>query len=208
MSSVEHPMKALEEFVPEGSFEQVVHYLNFYKVHLTVTKARRSVLGDYRHPFRGKAHRITVNGNLNQYEFIITLLHELAHLLTFEQFGNKAEVHGPEWKKTYSQLLTDFVELKIFPGDIEKALKKSIRNPSATANGETELLLILRQYDRHKKPGMHMIQELPGGSIFQTHDGRTFRKGEQLRKRFRCIEIKTGLIYLFSPVYEVRVVGS
>ena len=208
MSSVEHPMKALEQFVPAGSFEQVVQYLNFYKVHLTVTKARKSVLGDYRHPFHGKTHRITVNGNLNQYEFIITLLHELAHLLTFEQFGNRAEVHGAEWKKTYSQLLKDFVELKIFPPDVEKALKKSIRNPSATANGETELLLVLRQYDKHKKPGTSMVQELPTGSVFKTNDGRVFKKGEQLRKRFRCIEIKTGLVYLFSPVYEVRIVGG
>src|SRR6202008_3828238 len=186
MSSIEHPMKALEAFVPEGSFEQVVQYLHFYKVHLTVTKARRSVLGDYRHPFQGKNHRITVNGNLNPYEFLITLLHELAHLLTYEQFGHKVEVHGPEWKKIYRQLLSDFLQLKIFPADIEKALRRSVKNPAARANGETELLLLLRSHDRDKKPGMKLIQELPAGAVFRTSDGRTFKKGERLRKRFRC----------------------
>ena len=208
MSTAEHPMETLEQYVPAGSYEQLVHYLHRYKVHLTVTKARKSVLGDYRHPFHGKNHRITINGNLNQYEFIITLLHELAHLLTFERFGNRTEVHGREWKETYSQLLTDFVALNIFPADVEKALKKSIANPAATANGETELLIVLRQYDTHKKPGVTMVQELPVGSAFETRDGRVFTKGDQLRKRFRCVEMKTGHVYLFSPVYEVRLIPT
>ncbi|HXL57832.1 MAG TPA: hypothetical protein VN958_16335, partial [Chitinophagaceae bacterium] len=74
----EHPMHALATFLPEGSFENVVHYLHQHKVHLTVTRERKSVLGDYRNAVHGKNHRITVNGNLNKYAFLITLLHELA----------------------------------------------------------------------------------------------------------------------------------
>jgi len=98
MAVTEHPMQALAQYLPEGSFEPVVEYLNYYKVYLTVTQKRKSVLGDYRHAYAGNNHRITVNGNLNKYEFLITLLHELAHLLTFEQFGNRVEAHGKEWK--------------------------------------------------------------------------------------------------------------
>lgn len=207
MSKTEHPLEALRDFLPEGSFELVVAYINKYKVHLTVTKARRSVLGDYRHPFRGATHRITVNGNLNKYEFLITLLHELAHLLTFEQFANRVEAHGKEWKSLYSGLLIDFVQHKIFPPEIEKALQKSIINPSATANGESALLLVLRQYER-KPDGSVLLQELPLNSLFKTRDGRVFQKNEKLRKRFSCREIKTGLIYLFSPVYEVKALSA
>jgi SprT protein len=207
MSKVEHPLESLREFIPEGSFELVVQYIHQYKVHLTVTKARRSVLGDYRHPFQGANHRITVNGNLNKYEFLITLLHELAHLLTFEQFGNRVEPHGKEWKTLYSRLLIDFVQHKIFPPPIEKALQQSIINPSATANGESALLAVLRQYEK-KVDGSVLLQELPMNSFFKTRDGRVFQKNEKLRKRFRCKEVKTGLIYLFSPVYEVKQVSS
>ena len=71
MAKIEHPLEALRQFMPEGAFEPVVQLIHHYKVHLTVTKARKSVLGDYRHPFMGANHKISVNGNLNQYEFLI-----------------------------------------------------------------------------------------------------------------------------------------
>jgi len=200
----EHPMHALAAFLPEGSFEDVVGYLNHYKVHLTVTKRRKTVLGDYRHPFLGANHRITVNSNLNKYEFLITLLHELAHLLTFEQHRNKVEAHGKEWKNNYSQLLISFIQKKIFPPDIETALQQSVINPAATANGETVLILALRKYNSARREGFYHIAEIPVGSMFQTDDQRIFKKGEKRRSRYTCTEIKTGLKYTFSPVYEVK----
>ena len=117
MSKAEHPLHALAEFLPANSFEQVADYLNRYKVHLTITRQRRSVLGDYRNAVHGKNHRITVNGNLNKFAFLITLLHELAHLLAFEQYGNRILAHGNEWKFIYSRLLDDFVKRKVFTAD-------------------------------------------------------------------------------------------
>ena len=203
----EHPMQALARFLPEGSFEPVVDYLHHYKVHLTITKERRSVLGDYRHAGWGGNHRISINGNLNKYEFLITLLHELAHLLTFEQYRNKVDSHGKEWKGIYSGLLVDFVQHKIFPPDIERALRKSILNPAATANGETDLLLILRKYDAHKKEGYIPVNDVPEGALFRMENGKLFRKGPKRRKRYECVEEKTGLRYTFSPITEVMVVG-
>lgn len=206
MAFEEHPMHALAGFLPAGSFEDVVAYLNRYKVHLTVTRRRKTVLGDYRHAMHGRNHRISVNSNLNQFEFLITLLHELAHLLTFEQFGNRVEAHGREWKHAYGQLLLHFIAKKIFPPDVELALHKSVLNPAATANGETELILTLRRYDAVKREGYFPVAELPAGALFTTDDKRIFQKGEKRRSRFVCTEIKTGLKSTFSPVYEVRLV--
>lgn len=200
----EHPMHALEKFLPEGSFTHVVNYLNHYKVHLTITKERRSVLGDYRHAGRGYNHRISINGNLNKYEFLITLLHELAHLLTFEEHSNKVDAHGKEWKRRYSVLLQDFVQHQLFPPEIEKALRKSIINPAATANGETDLLLVLRKYDAARKAGFIPVNDVPEGALFAMENGSVFRKGPRRRKRFDCIEIKTGLHYSFNPITEVQ----
>lgn len=202
----EHPMQALAKYLPDGTFEHVVRYVHHYKVHLTISKQRKSVLGDYRHAGWGGNHRISVNGNLNKYEFLITLLHELAHLLTYDQFKNRAEAHGKEWKNEYSTLLVDFVQQKVFPADIEKALQKSISNPAATANGETELLLVLRTYDAAKKDGYHHIIDIPEEALFQTDNGKIFRKGAKRRKRFECVEVKTGLHYSFSPITEVRII--
>jgi SprT protein len=201
----EHPMQALAAYLPQGSFEMVVQYINKFKVHLTVTKKRKTVLGDYRHSGWGGNHRISINGNLNQYEFLITLLHELAHLLTFEQYGRKAAAHGKEWKNCYSQLLTHFVQQNLFPADVVQALQKSITNPAATASGETELLRVLRNYsEAPKKQGIITLEELPTDAIFKTEKGKLFKKGNKRRTRYECVEIKTGLLYSFSPVSEVQ----
>jgi len=208
MPATEHPMQALAAYLPDNTFDLVTAYLHHYKVHLTITRQRKSVLGDYRHAGQGGNHRISINGNMNKFEFLVTLLHELAHLLTFELHKNRVEPHGKEWKAQYSRLLVDFVQHKVFPPDIEKALKKSIINPAATANGETDLLLVLRRYDTVKKEGYLHIIDIPEGSLFETENGRIFRKGARRRKRFECVEVKTGVHYTFSPISEVKILGD
>ena len=207
MAKVEHPLHALNAYLPEGAFEPVVELINHYKVHLTVTRERKSVLGDYRHAAMGANHKITVNGNLNKYEFLITLLHELAHLLCFEQYRNRVEAHGKEWKVIYGQLLTQFIQLQIFPDDIRKSLQKTLLNPAATANGETALLLVLRKYNPAQKEGVITLAHLADGALFKEIKGRIFRKIKLRRKRIECIELATGNIYLFSALSEVEIVN-
>lgn len=205
MPTTEHPMQALANYLPDNTFEPVVQFIHHYKVHLTVSKKRKGVLGDYRHSgMLGDNHRISINGNLNKYEFLITLLHELAHLLTFEQFRNRVEPHGKEWKANYSRLLIDFVQRNVFPQDIAQALQKSMLNPAATANGETELMLVLRRYNTTQKIGFVSISTLPDDALFTTEDGRVFKKIAKRRKRFQCVETKTGLHYIFSALSEVK----
>ncbi len=204
MAAIEHPLKDLERFLPENSFEKVVAYLQLYKVHLTVAKSRKSVLGDYRHAHQGSNHRISVNGNLNPYEFLITLLHEIGHLLTFEKYKNKVDPHGREWKGAYSKLLVDFIGFGVFPDEIVKALQKSIISPAATANGETDLLLVLRKYNKQQKEGVQHLSALPLGALFALENGKVFKKGALRRKRFACVELKTGLQYTVSALTEVR----
>lgn len=206
MAKVEHPLHALNDYLPAGSFDPVVGLINQYKVHLTVTKARKSVLGDYRHAFQGANHKITVNGNLNQYEFLITLLHELAHLLCFEQFRNRVEAHGKEWKNIYSALLSEFIQLQIFPEDIHKALKKTLLNPAATANGETKLLLVLRKYNTIQKEGFAFVANIAEGTLFESLNGKIFKRGKKRRIRIECIEIASGQVYSFSALTEVKLV--
>ncbi|MFM2358442.1 MAG: hypothetical protein RLY16_435 [Bacteroidota bacterium] len=202
MSKNEAPLQALQSFLPPDSFDEVVQYLLDHKVHLTITRERKSVLGDYRNRFADKNHRISVNGNLNPYSFLITLLHELAHLFTYEKFGHRVAAHGEEWKREFGILLAAFIKKQIFPADITKALLHSVHNPAASSCADVQLTKVLRQYDPHKK-GQVFIEELPNGACFKIEDGRVFRKESLLRKRYRCIEIKTGLTYLFSPVFEV-----
>jgi SprT protein len=205
MPKKEAPINHLQQFLPPGTFDAVLQYLQFYKVHLTVARERKSILGDYRHRTHFTNHRISINGNLNNFAFLITLLHELAHLLTFEQFGNKVLSHGREWKMIYGKLLEQFIQNKIFPADIEKELLGSLKNPAATSCAEDGLIRVLRKYD-DTKTHIRLVEEIPLNNLFRCNDGRIFKKGEKMRKRFKCIEVKTGKVYLFSPVYEVEII--
>jgi hypothetical protein len=205
MPKKEVPLAYLSRYLPEGTESTVLRYLTEFRVHLTVTRDRRTVLGDYRHRTGFANHRISVNGGLNPYAFLVTLLHELAHLLTFEQYGNRVSAHGREWKAIYANLLGSFLKAHTLPADIERELKLSLRNPAAGSCAEDGLMRVLRQYDRdkEKKP---LIEELAIGVRFRTADGRVFVKGEKLRKRFKCLEVPGGREYLFSPIYEVAAV--
>lgn len=202
MPKKEVPVHHLQQYLPPGTGDSVMAYLHQYKIHLTVARERKSILGDYRHRTHHSNHRISVNGNLNQYAFLITLLHELAHLLTFEQYQNKVQAHGSEWKMIFGELLKQFIQHKVFPEDIERELLLSLKNPAASSCAEEGLLRVLRKYDTAAS-GQLLVEEIATGSLFRIKDGRIFRKDEQLRKRFKCTEVKTGKVYLFSPVYEV-----
>jgi hypothetical protein len=207
MPKKESPLQQLSAYLPEGSFEDVAKYLTEYKVHLTVTRERRSVLGDYRNRLPNKNHRISVNGNLNKYSFLITLLHELGHLVAYERYSNRIQPHGIEWKREYGRILAGFIAKKIFPANIERELIKSLNNPAASSCAEETLLRVLRTYDTHK-PGLYLVEEIPANSIFRLKGGKTFTKGDKIRKRFLCKENSTGKFFLFSPVAEVELVSK
>ena len=207
MPKQEAPLSHLNSFLPAGTYVAVEEYLKFYKIHLTVTQHRKSILGDYRHRTGFKNHRISVNGSLNKYSFLITLLHEIAHLLTFEKYANRVMAHGIEWKTLYAQLLKQFIDNKIFPPDIEKELLSSLKNPAASSCAEDGLIRVLRKYDTSNN-GYKLVEEIPLNSLFKIDDGKIFKKGEKQRKRFKCVEIKTGKVYLFSPVYEVELIKT
>jgi predicted SprT family Zn-dependent metalloprotease len=207
MPKKEAPLQTLQDFLPPGAYPAVIHYLQLYKVHLTITRERRSILGDYRHAIGSKNHRISVNGTLNPFAFLITLIHELAHLVTFIKYGNQVNAHGKEWKQLYAELMSKFLHADFFPADIEKALERSLHNLPASSCADERLMRVLRHYDA-KKDGRCLVEQLPEGKLFTIEGGKLFRKGKQLRKRFQCEEVETGKLYLFSPIYEVKPVET
>lgn len=203
MSKQEAPLEYLKQFIPAAAVPRVLEYLQQYRVHLTVTRERKSILGDYRHATFNQTHRISVNGNLNPYSFLITLIHELAHLVTFIQHGNRVQSHGKEWKALYALLLKDFMGQQLFPADVEQALQRSMHDLPASSCADENLMRVLKKYDPRQN-GVVMVEQLQEGQLFDIGEGRIFRKGKKLRKRYQCVEVKTGKVYLFSPIYEVK----
>lgn len=208
MSKKETSLDVLIRFLPEGCFDLITPYFKQYTIHLTLTRERRSVLGDYRMPTRDVPyHRISINVTLNKYSFLITLLHELAHMLVFIRHGRKHAPHGPEWKAQFREELMPFLHAGFFPLDIARALTTYLKNPAASTCTDPALYKALYQYDE-RRDGYMLIDDLTNGDLFETEQGRIFEKMEQLRTRCRCREVSTNKIYLVPGIAEVRKISS
>jgi hypothetical protein len=193
----------LKAYLPEGFESMVAELLLKNPVRFAITPPRNSKLGDYRPPMgHEKHHRITVNGNLNKYSFLITTLHEFAHLHTYLAFGNKVKPHGEEWKKAYRDLLVPAIETGLLPKVIENALVSSLANTKASSCSDTQLSRVLQQFD--KRPVHHLtLEELPKNATFVLQ-GRKFRKGDLRRTRFMCEELATSRNFLIHALATVE----
>jgi hypothetical protein len=100
-------------------------------------------------------------------------------------------------------MLEEFIRLSVFPADILGALKKSLHNLPASSCADEDLMRVLKKYDE-KTGDLLLVEQIPEGGCFALEDQRVFRKGKKLRKRYQCVEVATGKLYLFSPIYEVR----
>lgn len=193
--------KALGNYIPSATVSPIASLVIDLKVHLRITKERSSKLGDYRAPSEGKGHRISINHNLNQYAFFITLVHELAHLVTWNHFQHKVNPHGHEWKRFFKELMLPFQDKNIFPSDIELALRRYLKSPAASSCSDPALQKVLSCYD--SEPVIH-LDDIPPGARFGLNNGMVFIKGEKRRTRYRCIEEKSGKAYLVSGIAEIE----
>ena len=191
----------LAEYVPPEAIDMVYHWIVRYKIHLTITRTRSTKLGDYRPPGRQPYHRISVNHNLNPYAFLITFVHELAHLKTFKKYGPNRQPHGKEWKSIYRQLMEEVLTKKIFPESVEVALRKHLQNIKASSSADVELTRVLRQYDKHKET---CVEDLREGSLFLFQTHRQFEVLSKARTRYKCRELATNKVYLFHALTPVE----
>ncbi len=197
--------ETLAKYIPRESIDIVSEWILHHKIKVTITKTRTTKYADYRPPQNGIGHRITINHDLNRYAFLITFTHEMAHLKTWLIHKNLVNPHGEEWKREFKLLLHPLLHQSIFPADIIHALKNYLLDPAASSCTDLNLSRVLKNYDKDTDQTLH-LEEIPFKSIFVLDNGKVFRKDELMRKRFKCTEIKTGKIYLVSPIAEVRVI--
>lgn len=195
----------LKPYLPSGFEGYVADLLLRYPVKFTVSKPRNSKLGDYRPPLpNAKHHEISVNGNSNPYQFLVTTVHEFAHLVNFIQHGNRVKPHGPEWKKAFQELLWPVIDSGLLPKDIEVALMKSISNLKAATCSDTQLSRVLKQYDEQTGAGQ-LLESLPKNSTFVLQ-GRRFVKGEKRRTRYLCTELISNKQFVIHALAQVEAI--
>ena len=185
-----------QQYFPESTADYCFNLWKQYQFNFKVTRPRQSKLGDYCFR-RDKGHQITVNGNLNPYSFLVTYIHEVAHLQTFKQYGNKPEPHGKEWKRYFRETFQPLLKTEILPIELIIPLNDYLKNPAATTQGAKPLMNALRQFDTHTDTDSIILTSLQSGENFELN-GRVFTKGELRRTRFLCTDRQSGKRYVIS----------
>lgn len=197
-----HPMAKLADFLPPNTFERVLPLIEQYPTKLIITKARNTILGNYQAPTRAAGvHKITVNGNLNPYSFLVTLLHELAHLFTYVAHGH-CKPHGKEWKSGYRAILLPFINGNLLPADVSGALQQHIKAIKASSCTDPVLDRALALYDvGGPQP---RVEDVGIGNIFELPEkGGRFKVLKKMRTRYQCKSIADGRLYSFPALYKV-----
>ncbi|MFS4456569.1 SprT-like domain-containing protein [Maribacter sp. 2304DJ31-5] len=196
----------LKKYLPERAVPLCFDLVRDYHVHLKIVNERVTRHGDYRRLPNGH-HQITVNATLNKYRFLITLVHEVAHLVAFEKYGRNIKPHGLEWKRTFQYLMLPFIRPEIFPSKLLPLLAQHFKNPKASSSTDANLSIALKQFDLVESDKTYVF-ELPIGSLFRIYNGKLFKKGNKKVKRYECVELETGKMYLFQPNAEVELIND
>ena len=191
----------LQDYISLNAIPQVLNLLKHDNLVVKIKNERKTRHGDYMRLPNGK-HQITINSNLNEYRFLITLIHEIAHFEAYKTYGRFIKTHGIEWKKTFQHLMFPFLNPEIFPIELLPLLAKHFKNPKASSDSDALLALALKQFDEPNN--RTFIFEVPLGECFKLYNGKIFKRGEKRTKRFECVEVKTGRLYLFNPNAEVE----
>ena len=190
----------LFDYLPPASTAYCRELLAVEDIEIKIVNIRKTRHGDYKRLSNGN-HLITLNATPNPYRFLITLIHEKAHLKAFEKYGRGIKPHGKEWKYTFKQLMLPCLRPAVFPDELLPILALHFKNPKASSTTDTRLALALKKYD--PPSDTTPVLEIPPGAIFKIYNGKHFKRGNQRVKRIECIELSTGRLYLFQPNAEV-----
>ncbi len=187
-----------QKHIPENAINLVQSLMELHDINLKIVNQRQTKHGDFRKLPNGK-FQITINNSLNSYQFLLTLVHEIAHHITFKKYG-RVQPHGKEWKQQFQHLMLPFLQSTIYPSDMLGPLAQYLKNPKASTDSDVKLSLALRE--NIAEIGKSFIFELPVNSTFIFRD-KLYRKGNKRRTRFECIQIETNRVYLFNQNAEV-----
>ncbi|MCB0395034.1 MAG: SprT-like domain-containing protein [Flavobacteriales bacterium] len=197
------PYDVIRHHIPENAWLLLLPLIEGQPLHIILWDHRQSKFGDYRSPDNHGIHRISVNKSQNHYSFLITLIHELAHMMVYERYGQNKQPHGREWKHVFRSMLMPFIQAGCFPPDLTRELHRHLENPKATTASDLSLSKMLSSYD---SDGGVLLEDVPTDTVFRLENGMVFRKGEKRRSRYSCTRIQDDRLYYVNALARVEVV--
>ncbi|MDY0781094.1 SprT-like domain-containing protein [Tenacibaculum sp. IB213877] len=187
--------------IPEKAIPLVEYLIIEHKINLKIVNERQTKHGDFRTFSNGKT-QITVNNNLNPHQFLLTLVHEIAHHVTYKKFG-RVQPHGREWKAVFQHLMLPFLHPEIYPKEILPLLANHFKNPKASTDSDPKLSLALKGGMANN--GKSFIFELHNGSVFKFKNN-LYKRGMKRRTRYECLNLANKRVYLFNQNAEVLLI--
>ena len=177
----------LNKYIPENAIDMVQFLINQNNFSLKIVNQRSTKHGDFRKLANGK-FQITVNNNLNKYQFLLTLVHEIAHHITHQKFG-RVKPHGKEWKTIFQHLMLPFLRSDIYPQNMAIHLANYLKNPKASTDSDVNLSLALRE--NIPEEGMCFIFAVPINNLFIYRE-IIYKRGNKRRTRYECINTENN----------------
>ncbi len=177
-----------------------------YKFKIHLSKRRSTKLGHFKYHRSGEVPTISLNYDMNAYAFLITFLHELAHLIVFEEYGRKVLPHGKEWKDAFRSVAQPVCNEQVFPVDVLIPLLNYFKNPKAATTSDPKLTVALRKYD-FANHGKQLLAEINDGESFQFKK-KQYRRIKLKRRWVECIDIESNRKYLISSIAEVKKIAG
>ena len=193
--------EVFEKFTPAPAVSYCNYLYNKLGFVFKVRKARATKLGDYRHDRQLNTYTLSINNDLNPYAFLITYLHEVAHLMANRKYGSHLQPHGKEWKDCFREVARPILNNTVFTPQMLAVLEKHLKNPKATHCSDPALYEALRSYDQDSDK--ILLKEVSSYALFEFKK-RTFRKLCKKRTRYVCEEIPDKKNYLISEWAEVK----
>lgn len=192
-----------KHFIPLKAIPFVQFLIDEHSFDLIIVNQRQTKHGDFRKLADGR-FQITVNNNLNEHQFLLTLVHEIAHHVTHQKFG-RVQPHGKEWKMVFQHLMLPFLRPEIYPNKILPFLATYLKNPKASTDADVNLSLVLK--GNEAETGKNFIFEITLGNFFEFKN-TIYKRGNKRRTRFECLNMNNKKVYLFNQNVEVKKINS
>ncbi|MGB0891439.1 MAG: SprT-like domain-containing protein [Flavobacteriaceae bacterium] len=193
-------MSVLEKYIPKKAISVVSYLIEQHNFSLKIVNQRQTKHGDFRQLPNGK-FQITVNNNLNQHQFLLTLIHEIAHHVTYQKFG-RVQPHGKEWKTIFQHLMLPLLDPEIYPTEVLPHLANYLKNPKASTDADVNLSLALKGFEAEN--GKKFIFAIPFNSVF-IFKNKLYKRGNKRRTRYECLNLSNKKVYLFNQNVEVEI---